>query len=157
MLANLIRWIRYGKTSQRFKSVDGGVVSEYEVLNRWGKPVGYFAYGSYDPDYSYPAVLTPTYEDELWLGRIWAHRRRMADEPNKYIHVPLWLSIKASICLLFGWWGMPDEIEYLDIIDLEVAWEPRGHLYYTDFGTGSAWEALAVKGWSLYTYENCSL
>lgn len=52
-LLKLYYRIRFGKVKHRVKAIDSGCVSEVEILNRNGKVVGYWAYGSYDPSYPY--------------------------------------------------------------------------------------------------------
>lgn len=51
-------WIWEGEldlvpAGDRIICIDGGVASEYEILNAAGEVIGYFAYGSYDPSLPY--------------------------------------------------------------------------------------------------------
>ena len=52
-LKRLWERIRFGEMHEEVKSIDGGVVSEYAVIGRGGKVVGYWAYGGFDPSYPY--------------------------------------------------------------------------------------------------------
>jgi len=52
-MKKLIKWIRFGKITEKVKAVDGGHASEIEYRGRFGKVVGYWAYGSYDPSLPY--------------------------------------------------------------------------------------------------------
>ena len=45
--------LRFGEMREEVKSIDGGVVSEFAVIGRGGKTVGYWAYGGFDPSYPY--------------------------------------------------------------------------------------------------------
>lgn len=45
--------IRFGRVTEKVMSVDGGVVSEVAYVDRNGKIVGYWAYGSFDPSFPY--------------------------------------------------------------------------------------------------------
>lgn len=49
----LIQWIRFGKIKATVKATDGGVASEIEYTGRFGRVVGYWAYGFYDPAFPY--------------------------------------------------------------------------------------------------------
>lgn len=53
-LTKLYEWLRFGKITEHVKSVDGGVASEIEYRDSKGKPIGYWAYGSFDPAGPYP-------------------------------------------------------------------------------------------------------
>lgn len=46
-------WLRFGHITETVKAVDGGTVSEIEYRGRFGKVVGYWAYGSWDPQGPY--------------------------------------------------------------------------------------------------------
>lgn len=52
-MKKLIRWIRFGKIKATVKAVDGGVESEIEYTGRFGRIVGYWAYGYFDPALPY--------------------------------------------------------------------------------------------------------
>lgn len=45
--------LRFGKVHYNVKSVDGSVPFEYEILDKNGNLVGYWAYGHYDPSLPY--------------------------------------------------------------------------------------------------------
>jgi hypothetical protein len=47
------RWLRFGRIDEVTMSVDGGMVSEAKMVGRFGRTVGYWAYGYYDPAYPY--------------------------------------------------------------------------------------------------------
>lgn len=49
--------LRFGKVSLRITSMLEGTVAEYEILDRKGRVVGYWAYGYYDPNYPYKDEL----------------------------------------------------------------------------------------------------
>lgn len=46
-------WIRFGKIHSVIRSIDGDVASEIEYIDHYGKAVGYWAYGKFDPAYPY--------------------------------------------------------------------------------------------------------
>jgi hypothetical protein len=44
------RWLRFGKITERVTDYAGDhVVAEVEYRGRWGRVVGYWAYGHWDP------------------------------------------------------------------------------------------------------------
>lgn len=47
------RWIRFGELKATIKAVDGGTPSEIAYMDRWGRLVGYQAYGHFDPAMPY--------------------------------------------------------------------------------------------------------
>ncbi len=47
------QWIRFGEISEQVKSIDGGCASEIAYYDRFGRMVGYWAYGSFDPNLPY--------------------------------------------------------------------------------------------------------
>jgi hypothetical protein len=49
----LWNWLRFGRITERVVSIDGGVASEVEFRGRFGRVVGYWAYGSFDPAMPY--------------------------------------------------------------------------------------------------------
>lgn len=53
MIRQLIKWLRFGKITSRVICMDGGVPSEIEYYGRFGRPVGYWAYGAWDPAMPY--------------------------------------------------------------------------------------------------------
>jgi hypothetical protein len=47
-------WIRFGKITSRVTGTAGdGVPSEIEYYGRWGRQIGFWAYGYFHPDYPY--------------------------------------------------------------------------------------------------------
>ena len=56
-MKKLINWIRFGQIIAIIKSVDGGTASEIEYRGRFGKVIGYWAYGFYDPAFPYKGDL----------------------------------------------------------------------------------------------------
>jgi hypothetical protein len=54
MLKRAWLWLLYGKVSSRnVATVGDGVVSEVEYRDRWGRVIGYWAYGEFDPSLPY--------------------------------------------------------------------------------------------------------
>ena len=53
MLRRLWLWLRFGRVTEHVKAVDGGVPSEIEYRGRFNRVVGYWAYGSFDPQGPY--------------------------------------------------------------------------------------------------------
>jgi hypothetical protein len=53
ILRRFWRWVRFGCIREEVRSVDGGICSEIAFIGRGGKIVGHWAYGSYDPAFSY--------------------------------------------------------------------------------------------------------
>lgn len=53
MLRRLWLWLRFGRITEHVLAVDGGVASEIELHDRFGRVVGYWAYGFYDPHFPY--------------------------------------------------------------------------------------------------------
>jgi len=59
-VAKAISWIRFGSLTERATDMVGNVQSEIEFIGRFGKMYGFWAYGSFHPDYPYqgqPAVF----------------------------------------------------------------------------------------------------
>jgi hypothetical protein len=52
-ILKLITWLRFGRITEKVISVDGGVASEVAYIGRFGRIVGYWAYGSFDPAMPY--------------------------------------------------------------------------------------------------------
>lgn len=51
---SIIEWVRFGRITSITRAVDGGVASEIEYRGRFGRTIGYFSYGAYDPSLPYP-------------------------------------------------------------------------------------------------------
>lgn len=49
MLKKIWNWIRFGKVTSKVHAIDGGVASEIEYFDRFGRSVGYWAYGHFGP------------------------------------------------------------------------------------------------------------
>lgn len=49
MIHKLIMWVRFGTVTIEVMSIDGGRASEIAYKDRWGRVVGYWAYGYFDP------------------------------------------------------------------------------------------------------------
>lgn len=43
------RWVRFGKITERIKDSINGIPCEIEYVGRWGRVVGFWAYGCWDP------------------------------------------------------------------------------------------------------------
>lgn len=48
-----LQWIRFGTITEKVTAIDGGVPSEIEFRGRFGRLVGFWAYGSFDPGLPY--------------------------------------------------------------------------------------------------------
>ena len=48
-----LQWLRFGTVTETVTAVDGGVPSEIEFRGRFGRLVGFWAYGSFDPSLPY--------------------------------------------------------------------------------------------------------
>ena len=47
------QWLRFGNVRADVRSIDGGAVSEVAYIGRFGRIVGYWAYGHFDPAMPY--------------------------------------------------------------------------------------------------------
>jgi len=52
-LYRFIRWIRWGAVNERIVCRIGEIPCEAEYTDRWGRVIGYWAYGSFDPRLPY--------------------------------------------------------------------------------------------------------
>lgn len=55
--------VRFGRLTSVTMAVDGGQVSEEKIIGRFGRVVGYWAYGYYDPSLPYqgpPLIIWST-------------------------------------------------------------------------------------------------
>jgi len=52
-IRKLIRWIRFGTIRERVVSRIEGTPCEIEYTGRFGRVIGYWAYGSFDPSEPY--------------------------------------------------------------------------------------------------------
>ena len=52
-MKRIIRWLRFGSITEHVRAIDCGVPSEIEFTGRFGKVIGYWAYGYYDLNYPY--------------------------------------------------------------------------------------------------------
>lgn len=48
-----VRWVRFGRLTERVVDTVANVVAEVEYVGRGGKVVGYWSYGHFHPDYPY--------------------------------------------------------------------------------------------------------
>jgi hypothetical protein len=53
MIRRFVRWLRWGTISERVVCSIEGTSAEIEFTDRWGRVIGYWAYGSFDPRLPY--------------------------------------------------------------------------------------------------------
>lgn len=86
-----------------------------------------------------------------WCPRIWRHHKAARTSKTLY-PTSFWVCVKASVILFFGRCAEG----YPSYDGEEIAWKSLGR-YFTDYGEGQAWMALAIQGWRYYIYEDGSL
>ena len=52
-LYRFIQWVRWGTIHERTVCHIGEIAAEVEYTDRWGRVIGYWAYGSFDPRLPY--------------------------------------------------------------------------------------------------------
>lgn len=57
-LNRLLRWIRFGRITEHVTDTIAGHACEIEYRGRFGRVVGFWAYGSFDPQYPYQGEPT---------------------------------------------------------------------------------------------------
>lgn len=92
-----------------------------------------------------------------WFDRIWAHRRKAKNNPEKYALPPFWACVRASIALALNRWKIEVSAVSADFEGwTAVAWENRGQ-YLTDYGVGQAFSTLVVRGFTVAEYDDGTL
>jgi len=95
-------------------------------------------------------------DNKSWFNHIWTHQIAQFEEENHYYIVDKKYAVYATILLLLNRWHEEDLIKTHYDLHTEVAWRDQGN-YYTDFGTGHAFETLFIYKGKLYSYEDRDL
>lgn len=94
--------------------------------------------------------------NRIWLRRVWSHYREQRNQPT-WQRTYFWHCVRASIALILN----RNDVRIIEDWRLfseknEVAWNNLG-TYWTDYGTGYAWEALHCRGLSFAVIEDSNL
>ena len=49
----LIIWFRFGRVTEKIKATHEGIACEIEYYDKHNQPIGYWAYGCFDPNQPY--------------------------------------------------------------------------------------------------------